>query len=343
MKDMEGIFHIIDESKLDYYIQENNRKLPEVDYSDVKINYTDASEYDLDRLIQKIVERTQFILIQKTVAGFHQYKYVLVTNSNAQRSKIQLRFSKSPDKGRKKNIIASTMKYVHFIFSSIISRQMVRSKGLSVAFLAPDGGGKTTLINKMLKDDFYHELFCDVETRIFRPRILKNLGQYRDHIKADDIGSNPNPHNVEEHGLIKSFVRFTFYNIDFIIGDFIDTKFKKMKNHLVIFDRYYYDYFGDLKRYQYSFPMSVPIFFSRFVPKPDCVFILDADPQILYNRKKEIPLEEIKEQSERYKEYIRYMGNAKIIDVDDSVNNILSRITDEIIGCMNVRAYKKLK
>ncbi len=62
-----------------------------------------------------------------------------------------------------------------------------------------------------------------------------------------------------------------------------------------------------------------PYFFSRFVPKPDCVFILDADPQILYNRKKEIPLEEIKEQSERYKEYIRYMGNAKIIDVDDSV------------------------
>lgn len=55
---------------------------------------------------------------------------------------------------------------------------------------------------------------------------------------------------------------------------------------MIVFDRYYYDYFVDMKRYRYSLPQWFPHLFAWSIPTPDIIFILDGTPEVLYQRKK---------------------------------------------------------
>ena len=214
-----------------------------------------------------------------------------------------------------------------------------RKCGMSVAFLAPDGSGKSTIINGITKT--CADSFAAISYFHFRPEWLRNLGQIhvsrrtQEPAKPLEPGQEPprnaTPHAVKKQGKLVSFVRFMYYNLDFIFGHFFKILPLKKKNHLIIFDRYYYDYFGDMIRYKYDISPRLVEICCAFIPKPDIVFVLDADEKVIYERKKEVPVEEIARQRKRYASLLDKNLNAVLINVDRNVDDIVAEVTDIIL------------
>lgn len=220
------------------------------------------------------------------------------------------------------------MKY----WGSQLRRAVYRYKnpvGMSIAILSPDGGGKSTVINEI--SDRVSGSFHGIDVRYIRPRLFKNLGRYNVINPTKEEKSNPNPHDKELHNPVKSLIRFLFYNLDYQLGTIFDVKLQKVRKKLVIYDRYYYDYYVDMKRYQYNLPKWLPKVFEFSIPKPDLIFILDAPAEILYERKQELTLDELKRQREEYKKIANKMKNAIIIDASNSIEKVVEEITTDIL------------
>ena len=145
------------------------------------------------------------------------------------------------------------------------------------------------------------------------------------------MSNNTDPHSRPANSGFKSFIRFLFYNLDFLFGHIFIIIPHKLKRRLVIYDRYYYDYYVDMKRYQYKLPKFVPRLFSFMIPKPDLVFILDAPAHVIYSRKKELAFNEIEKQRVIFSKMSKQIKNAYLINSDRPIENVVKEVTELVI------------
>lgn len=213
--------------------------------------------------------------------------------------------------------------------------------GFSVAILAPDGGGKSTIIKGV--SETVSGAFHGIDIRYIRPRFLRNIGSYNLVNPTQESSSNPNPHDKPLNSPIKSYIRYFFYNLDYQLGTLFDINIKKIKKKLVIFDRYYYDYFVDLKRFQYNIPKWIPKVFEWSIPKPNIIFVLDAPAEVLYERKQELPIVELKRQLEEYRNLEKVLKNVVIIDATKNIDSVVQEITTIILKEKSKQTSRLLK
>lgn len=232
------------------------------------------------------------------------------------------------------------IKYRIFKMKNYFSKRIMHKCGLSVAFLAPDGTGKSTIISKI--SDTCSGSFYGVEQFYFRPRVLKNMGHYNKLNQHEEATSNDNPHGKKLDGKIKSIIRFLYYNLDFIIGMKTKISFLLMRKKLVIFDRYYYDYYADMKRYGYSLSSRIAHIFSIFIPKPNMIIVLDAPAEIIYSRKKELKMEEIEYQRKEFEKLKKYR-NCFVIDTNKEIDDVFDDVTRIILDYQRTKTNKILK
>jgi thymidylate kinase len=113
------------------------------------------------------------------------------------------------------------------------------------------------------------------------------------------------------------------------------------KNGLVIIDRYYYDFFVDLRRYRLNLPKWIVRFGYVFVNKPDIVFCLDADPEVLQERKMEVSFEECKRQREAYRALASRLSTGHVIDASQELDAVVRDVQKIILVYMNERATRR--
>lgn len=431
---LEKVFKIINESGLDYCIQNKYEMMPEEIPSDIDMMYSGADENFLDSLVIKIAKECGLLIVQKIVQGYYQFSYMLsypcpeekfqllldfygsiswkgiyqimpademlegkrfykcfyVPNNYVEQKYMWLRrtikhdldiehiniakglFEKDPIESKNKlisdfgermtNLILEIQKtgnkqlfyenYDIFLKSAqsiakanttiskrassywfkinrIISQRLINTCGLSVAFLSPDGGGKSTIIENIKKT--CAGAFCGINYIYTRPHLLKNPGAYNPVNPHDEGSGNPDPHGKKLHGSLKSWFRFLYYVMDYILGTLIKIYPMKVMKHLVVFDRYYYDYLVDLQRYQYKLPKWAPKLFRHIIPTPDIVFILDGEPEILYARKKELTLDELDYQVKEYRKVAKMVSTSQVINVNNNINKVTADVTQAII------------
>lgn len=201
--------------------------------------------------------------------------------------------------------------------------------GYSVVLLSPDGGGKSSVFERL--EETCWGCFHGITKMYFRPHILRNPGMLNPLNPVPESADNPDPHGKKPNGLVKSLIRYFYYNIDYILGYNLLVRKMNIQKKLVVFDRYYYDYFVDIRRYRYSFPSWIPKVFAWCIPTPDTIFILEGTPQILFNRKKELPLVEIERQVNAYHKIADKYKNAVIINVDEPLEKVVAKITHIIL------------
>ncbi len=443
---LEKVFEIINDSGLDYCVQNKYEMMPEEIPSDIDIMYKDVNEDFLDNLISNICTATGGKLVQKYVQGFYQYSYILFYKGEqgdyfqipldfyraiswkgyfnvmmAEEMLSTKRFYKGfyiPDdyvelkymwirriikqdmnekhieiaKGlyqldsvtygkrllqdfgaeaaklaiqcmettsivpyienigvfrnavkrisRRNSTLCNKIQNMTFFLEKIVPKRIVYHCGISIVFLSPDGGGKTTIINAL--NDYFRcmNIFDGVVNYYMRPKLFKNLGHYNKLKPSEEEKTNPNPHGKELNGKLKSFIRFIFYNFDYFFGGILKIWPQKVTKKLVVFDRYYYDYFVDLKRYQYSFSERIPKVFMFMIPKPELVIILDAPSEVLYYRKQELTLDEIARQRSLYIKISEKIQCATIIDVNRPVEKVIQDIIDKIVDFQEIRTRK---
>lgn len=174
--------------------------------------------------------------------------------------------------------------------------------------LGPDGAGKSTIVNALnekLQFDLCYLGYGDSRSYYFS-RLIEKLGN-------DMISRILSRILVTVDDYIKAFSSVTFnrvgtiidrYPCDNIVNTILDSR-KSVSYHKFLF---------------------------RFFPKADVFILLVGEPSVLYERKKEIPVERIKNYIETYKRVlIDYKVNYIVIDTTKmNVTECIDKITENV-------------
>ncbi len=205
-------------------------------------------------------------------------------------------------------------------------KKATKRTGIMIVFEGTDGSGKTSIINELpvvLGRSFSKEF---VNYYHWRPEVLKSR-------KIGVDATAIEPHKKKKYGKTISTCKFLFFNIDYLVGYWGKIRWQLAKGHLVVFDRYYYDYYLDKLRYRMDISDRVLDLCKPFIPKPDITFALIGDAQTIYERKKEISLEEIKMQIERLSRKSHKFENTIIVDVNQNIDDVINRVSYSILEC----------
>ncbi|WP_291730357.1 hypothetical protein [Leisingera sp. F5] len=202
--------------------------------------------------------------------------------------------------------------------------------GCSIAFLGPDGSGKSTLIAALHKR--LSPVFHGVTLLYWRPRLLPAPGRLKFWNPAAEIQENPNPHDVVPHGRAVSLARLLYFACDYILGHFLVVLPRMIRKDLVIFDRFLNDIRLDQLRYRMAVPARLLRLIERLAPKPAIIFALHGPSELLHHRKPELELQETARQVELLLQMARENRHFAAVNVDRDIEHIVDEIIEALLA-----------
>ena len=191
-----------------------------------------------------------------------------------------------------------------------------------ICICGTDGAGKSSVIDEL------RNLLKDIAVFHLRPKALRNISDIG---KSLSTGVVDNPHGKAPHNLIKSVIAFSYYFFDYTLGFLIKVYPLLLKGRLVVFDRYYYDYYVDKKRFRTSLSDRWFCFWERFIPKPKFVFYLDGSPELFMARKQEVSLIELASQINTFRSLCGARNNFYSVDASQTPVEIAKSIVNIMI------------
>jgi thymidylate kinase len=212
---------------------------------------------------------------------------------------------------KKKMIKKYIAKYQSFSIKSVIKHHlnylkdiivdMKQNKGFIVTFSGVDGAGKTTIID-IVKAQFEQKYRKEVVLLRHRPGLLPILSsiKYGGSKNAEQEATNRLPRQGKNRNKLSSLIRFSYYFLDYVVGQ-IYIYFKYiLRGKVVIYDRYYYDFINDSKRSNIRLKREFIKSLFRFIYKPSFNFYLYNDPEVILKRKKELSAKDIIDLNQHY-------------------------------------------
>jgi thymidylate kinase len=207
-----------------------------------------------------------------------------------------------------------------------IARRLRHPAGLVIAVVGPDGSGKDTVINA-LKSQFSAD-FRRVKQYHWRPHFLFPK-------KITPAETNPHASTPRTAGL--SVFYLLGFVLDYWLGYVLSILPAVLKSNLVIFDRYFYDVMVDPRRSRFGGPSWLPRCLSRMVGRPDLILLLDADENLMYARKKELPVEELRRQRQAYRDVLSKAVSMRVVRTDGEVKRSVQDATSMVVGFLYLR------
>ncbi len=233
-------------------------------------------------------------------------------------------------------------KGLHFIsntFNYIIDtiKNSKKSNGFILTFSGVDGAGKSTVIENIAYR-IEKQFRKPVVIIRHRPSVLPILSVWSKGKEKAHLDTISNlPRQGKNSSFISSLLRFTYYYCDYLFGQFV-IYFKHIsRGHVVIYDRYYFDFINDSKRSNIVLPKSISRFGYHLLLKPKYNFFLFADADIILNRKKELSKETIEHLTNDYTKLFQSLQSKTRSTVYMPINNIdLETTLTQIIKTVNL-------
>lgn len=199
--------------------------------------------------------------------------------------------------------------------------RVLQPTGLVVAFLGPDGSGKSSVIERTLID--LAPAFRRTRYLHLRPRFLA----------AGRDGALPviQPHALPPRGRLVSTAKLAYLLLDYILGYMLRVWPLACGSTLVAFDRYFHDMLVDPKRYRYGGSLRLARWVARCVPPPDLWVLLDAPAPLLQARKSEVSLEESERQRRDYLEFIGTRRVAAVVDASPRLDRVAADVERSVL------------
>jgi thymidylate kinase len=187
--------------------------------------------------------------------------------------------------------------------------RLVRPDVPSVALLAPDGAGKSTLIS-------------GVRARLFAPAYSAHMGMHQGRVKADRSA-------VPGLGLVRLLlVQWRRYLL---------ARWHQAGGQIVLFDRYSYDAL---------LPPAAPLtrlsrvrrwVLARSCPRPDLTVVLDAPGEALFARKGEHSAATLERQRQSYLQMRDRIGFSVVVDARPGPDAIRRHVTSLVWDALRAR------
>jgi hypothetical protein len=132
----------------------------------------------------------------------------------------------------------------------------------------------------------------------WRPGLLPRAGS----LVGVDAGDPTQPHAMQPHGPFLSLALLAYDWVDFFLGTWLRILPTRARGGLVVMERGWFDMAVDPRRYRLDVPYRIVEVLGRLLPGPDTALVLQADPQILHDRKAELPIHELARQTGRWRQ-----------------------------------------
>ncbi len=207
--------------------------------------------------------------------------------------------------------------------------RLVKPTGIFVVLLGPDGSGKSTIASHVLSN--IGGGFRRVRHFHWRPGLLPRLGRPRAARHETGQAQSEAPSLKYKYGTLISLLRYGYYLLDFVIGGVL-IAFLKRQTAVILAERYYYDYFVHPARYAFRLPDWLFRLGLSVVPKPDLVVLLDNDPEVIWRRKKELPIEEVRRQIAQYRRIVSGTSVGYVVKTEDSASVCADHVVQSILA-----------
>lgn len=202
------------------------------------------------------------------------------------------------------------------------SGKEVANSNLIVAFVAPDGSGKSTISLEVF--NFFNKQF---KTRLIYLGISKKIKKLRRKVSNNLDSGSKSKLSLIKHlynsfsSLMVSFVKFwLFVKIKYFI-----------KNSIIILDRYPLENIDSMPSYKNSLFKSLETKFNKLKPELDLLIYIDVSPEIIKKRNK-FNIDEINKRSFLYRKDLEKQDILNITHVnnDHDLNLTLSKSINSI-------------
>jgi thymidylate kinase len=201
---------------------------------------------------------------------------------------------------------------------------ILQPRALSVALLAPDGGGKTTLANELTRTFYLPSRYIYMGTNIEASTVgLPTTRWIQAHAKRPASPARL-PAWAAARGL--RFVNNMFEQW----YRYATSRYHMIRGRLVLFDRYVYDSPGSVAGRRSLKSRARSWLLSAAAPKPDLVVYLDAPGEVLYARKGEHSPAVLEQQRQHYLSLQKHLPQMVIVDATRDADQVRRTVTSLI-------------
>ena len=215
-----------------------------------------------------------------------------------------------------------------------LAKRLLQPTGTVVAFLGPDGTGKTSVIERSVVG--LASIFQRTVSHHFKPNLL-GLTLPGQAPALGRLGRGPSPGWSPV-----SVGKLAYYLCDYWIGYAAKVWPRLVRTSLVLFDRYFDDLGIDPVRLRHRGCMALAGRLRRLVPGPELYILLDAPPGIIQARKREVSTEETARQRAAFLELLRGRRNAHVVDASRQLDDVAADVQRLVLDHLARRTARRL-
>ncbi len=201
--------------------------------------------------------------------------------------------------------------------------------GLVIAVMGPDGVGKSALLDNLSFE--LQDVFRGINRFHWRPSIVRHRQQMASE------WSQPQ----KARGEIASLAVLMGVILDNWVGYFGAIREAIARSRLILFDRCYWDLLVDPGRYRYGGSIRLARWLSRLVPRPDLFIVLDAPQEVVFRRKQEKSVRDLKGQREQYTHLAEDEDRAFLIDANRPAELVCFSCVETILTFLIARFHRR--